>query len=225
MLTLSTLSQDRASKRAISFTEWHDEEIVARQIIREGLAKLGYDPDWADNIEIQEGPKLTATLGWAKTKNLDRSKPIKGVIRLSTSPLWRRASPQERRDTVLHELAHIIADWESGRGASHGPNWVSVMVRMGQRPDRCHRVPAIRKKRKAARVTRRRAMSTSTTPFCVGDLVIFGDANPLHKLGLTAGNVVKVNRKTLKIEAREPRGKAPVGAIWTASRTLCKKVV
>lgn len=60
-------------------------------------------------------------------------------IRLSL-PLWPFASQEERRQVVLHELAHIIASRRIGMCAGHGPIWKRVMREMGISPDRCHRV-------------------------------------------------------------------------------------
>ena len=42
--------------------------------------------------------------------------------------------------TIPHEIAHIITTKVYGwRASAHGREWKSVMVRLGKRPDRCHK--------------------------------------------------------------------------------------
>lgn len=58
-------------------------------------------------------------------------------------PLWARASVKQRRETVIHEVAHAIVACHHGRepGVSHGAAWKSQMRKMGvSSPARCHSV-------------------------------------------------------------------------------------
>lgn len=48
-------------------------------------------------------------------------------------PLTLVNSEDQMRDTILHEIAHVIA----GHSAGHGPRWKAACVRVGARPDRC----------------------------------------------------------------------------------------
>ncbi|MBW2169897.1 MAG: SprT-like domain-containing protein, partial [Deltaproteobacteria bacterium] len=59
--------------------------------------------------------------------------------------LWSRATEEERRQTVIHEVCHLVAHHESiltGRSLSgaHGYEWKNVMRRAGVTPKRCHNV-------------------------------------------------------------------------------------
>jgi len=61
------------------------------------------------------------------------------VIRLS-SPLWPRASIRDRRETVIHELCHLVTGFKYGTMDGHGPRWQSLMIDAGCRPARRHQV-------------------------------------------------------------------------------------
>ncbi len=84
-------------------------------------------------------------------------------------PLWARASKEERRNTVAHEMAHLVVyhEWYLGlterlfgelpgrsprRPPSHGWEWKAVMARMGERAERTHNVDRTGLRRKVARV-------------------------------------------------------------------------
>jgi SprT protein len=77
-----------------------------------------------------------------------------GLIRLSR-PLWPKASDEERRETVVHETCHVIADCRFGRRQGHGPRWRQMMARCGYvHAQRCHSVDreAIQERRERRRV-------------------------------------------------------------------------
>jgi SprT protein len=77
-----------------------------------------------------------------------------GLIRLSR-PLWPKASNEERRETVVHETCHVIADYRFGGRQGHGPRWRQMMALCGYRdPQRCHAVDreAIQQRRERRRV-------------------------------------------------------------------------
>jgi predicted SprT family Zn-dependent metalloprotease len=46
-----------------------------------------------------------------------------------------RNQESDIKNTILHEIAHALA----GAGAGHGPKWRAICVRIGARPERCHR--------------------------------------------------------------------------------------
>lgn len=61
-------------------------------------------------------------------------------IRFS-SKLWPMATPEKRRNTMIHELAHVYAHRVNGdRG--HGRWWKQWMRRFGVAPERCYSVTA-----------------------------------------------------------------------------------
>lgn len=59
--------------------------------------------------------------------------------------------------------------------------------------------------------------------FKIGDEVSFGRPNGEK----TLGKIVKVNRKSLKVETLESRGvngRVPAGKVWRVHPSLCEKV-
>lgn len=68
-----------------------------------------------------------------------------GVVRFSV-PLWPLASPEARKETVIHEVCHVVNSYfsiaKSGWGpvSSHGYQWQSLMIQCGVKPERCHSV-------------------------------------------------------------------------------------
>lgn len=70
---------------------------------------------------------------------VDRAKRRAGVCRSSertiglSGPLTTLHTPEQVRDTVLHEIAHALV----GPGAGHGPRWRAMAVRVGASPERC----------------------------------------------------------------------------------------
>ena len=73
------------------------------------------------------------------TRRLASANYHKRSIRLST-PLWERATPKERYETVVHEVCHIVCD-STGPGVSaHGWQWKKAMVVCGVAPERCHSI-------------------------------------------------------------------------------------
>ncbi len=75
--------------------------------------------------------------GW--TVRLDRAKTRAGVCRFArreiglSAPLTRLHSPEEVRDTILHEIAHALVGPEHG----HDPVWRARALAIGSSGDRC----------------------------------------------------------------------------------------
>jgi hypothetical protein len=65
--------------------------------------------------------------------------PAKGTARLRfNEPGWRVLTPDERLDTILHEVAHAIHTLEHGDvGSTHGPEWRAIAQAIGCTGDRC----------------------------------------------------------------------------------------
>lgn len=61
------------------------------------------------------------------------------VITYST-PLWPLATPEQRRQTTIHEVAHAVTRDRHGMVAAHGKEWKAQMVAMGAAPKRTHNV-------------------------------------------------------------------------------------
>lgn len=70
---------------------------------------------------------------------VDRAKRRAGVCRSAdrtiglSGPLTELHSPEQVRDTVLHEIAHALA----GPRAGHGPRWREIAASIGAVPERC----------------------------------------------------------------------------------------
>jgi SprT protein len=103
----------------------------AKGVVREACARLG-EPALASRVRVEMNGRFTRRLGDA------RARPP--TIRLS-APLWPRATEEERRATVVHELCHVVAEMRHGKGvASHGAQWQALMLALGERPVRTHDV-------------------------------------------------------------------------------------
>lgn len=108
--------------------------------------------DLDDEITVQWSNRFTAKMGLANCPEMR--------IVLS-KPLWPLASEADRRETVIHEVCHLV-DWISNpRARSHGPSWQALMRRCGLEPRRCHDVPIPEEfRRKVERVSARCACRT-----------------------------------------------------------------
>lgn len=123
----------------------HETRAEVAALVLETLARLGH-PDLARNVRIEWNGRFTRRMGDA----FYRKTPARGAsgpecrLRFSV-PLWPRASAAERRETVVHEVAHLVTYHEArerrSRPQSHGPEWRRVMARAGYpNPSRCHQV-------------------------------------------------------------------------------------
>ena len=59
--------------------------------------------------------------------------PKSGTIELSSDIFKRPENQKDFRNTVLHEIAHLLAP-----GDHHGPNWKQMAHRIGCTGERCH---------------------------------------------------------------------------------------
>lgn len=107
-------------------------------------------PEMAAKIVVSWNGRFTARMGDARW---DRRRG-QGLIRLSV-PLWPKASREEQRETVIHEVCHVIADAVYHGNMGHGPKWQRMMKLCGY-PEarRCHAVDreAIRARRQQQQV-------------------------------------------------------------------------
>lgn len=70
--------------------------------------------------------------------------PNTGKIELSQK-LFARATVEQQRQTIIHELCHMVVDWMTYRAGKprvppHGALWKRQMVLCGLKPARCHTV-------------------------------------------------------------------------------------
>ncbi len=118
-----------------AFLRAKDESILTPELLEHIRSILVLE--WSD--------RMSRTVGLA----LYSKKTSTAIIRLSTV-LWKVAPETEKRETVFHELAHIMVDamrahdpvrakFRGRRNAHHGPEWVRVMTALGYpNPRRCH---------------------------------------------------------------------------------------
>jgi len=130
------------SRRAWTAADYAAALETARAQVRDACRRLG-EPDLAARVEVVFNGRFTARMGDA---HLDRRR-----IRIS-APLWPRASEDQRRQTVLHELCHLVAHARFGRGIPpHGAQWRALMEVLGEPPARCHQVDRSGLRRATAR--------------------------------------------------------------------------
>ena len=86
-------------------------------------------------LQIVICQKNTVTAGWARVRGAKSLFPT-GEITVN-QPIHDRGSEEDLRDTVGHELAHII-DVVNGNKMSHGKSWKRVMTTLGLPPQRTH---------------------------------------------------------------------------------------
>jgi hypothetical protein len=188
--TISPLAHDELSHASLTRAEAAEETRVAYAIIEEKLRELGIA---RSNIRVTHSQRFKGRMGDARTLSYDPANPT-GVIRFSASPLWRRATPEKRRGTIIHELAHILANCEARRNVGHGRAWKRTMVRLGEKPERCHSVNRDGLRRRGARERRVVNEAATVYDFRVGERVSFH-----HKGREVHGRVAKRLRARLSI--------------------------
>lgn len=114
---------------------WHNELLQAKAYLRWGQEKLGF----TEEVNIFFHTRLTSRGGDANWR--------KREIRLSPE-IWEHGTDETRRQTVLHEFAHIYACIKYG-SRGHDWKWKNVMHSLGIEPKRCHNTitPRIAQKR------------------------------------------------------------------------------
>jgi hypothetical protein len=80
-----------------------------------------------------------------------------GSISPATKTLWLTSldcSPRARRDTILHEVAHVLTGALIAKRENHGPGWRRVALALGAQPRRSGRDPRFHAASRALRATR-----------------------------------------------------------------------
>jgi SprT protein len=116
----------------------------------EGACRACGVPELIGRIRVVWSGRFIARMGDARWDKRHGT----GIIRLSR-PLWPKASDEERRETVVHETCHVIADYRFGGKQGHGSRWRQMMALCSYaRPTRCHSVDreAIQARRERKRV-------------------------------------------------------------------------
>jgi SprT protein len=144
-------------------------------------------------LEVEWNERFTSKMGSAKSRRLTED----FLLRFS-APLWPRATPTERHETVIHEVCHLVAQkraWARGvKIQPHGPEWEQLMRECSIEPERTHSVS------NEGLTTRRRVKVSckcgtfSVTPYVAGRIA--------------AGATYRCRKCSVKISA--PAGTKPV---------------
>lgn len=102
---------------------------ILRDWINEACIAVGRI-DLAHLIKFEWNSRFTRRMGDAS--------PALMRIRLSI-PLWDRVDDVKHKNTVIHEVCHLLNPIINGpRVSSHGAGWKRLMRICGQNPTRCH---------------------------------------------------------------------------------------
>lgn len=83
-----------------------------------------------ERIRIKLNWRLKTTAGQAFTKKL--------VVQINPRIFARAENRPALRNTVIHEIAHVVADFVHGRRVSHGQAWRRICARLGGTTSRTH---------------------------------------------------------------------------------------
>jgi len=90
-------------------------------------------PELAPKIRFEFNNRFTNRMGDAIYH------PLSGTGRVRFSrPLWPRALEEKRRNTIIHETCHVIANYKYGGNQGHNYLWKSTMIDCGEEPKRCY---------------------------------------------------------------------------------------
>jgi len=93
-------------------------------------------PELIPSITVEWNSRFTRRMGDALYSPIT----FQAKIRLST-PLWPRATEQDRFETVVHETCHVIVKYRfNPLIKDHGPEWKEAMRNCGVEPLRLHSV-------------------------------------------------------------------------------------
>lgn len=123
---------------------WHNELLQAKSWLRWAQEKL----NWHEPVDMFFHGRLTSRGGDANPRHMR--------IRLSPH-VWEHGTEATRRNTTLHEFAHLYAYWKHS-DCGHGYWWKRTMIALGLEPKRCHsiitpQVAARRAKRQSSMVS------------------------------------------------------------------------
>lgn len=107
-------------------------EQQVESLVRETMAffKMSHIP-----LKIRWSNGYTRCMGRAKMN------AAKTFFEVSFSvKLWERATPEQQRNTVIHEVCHIVCFVKCPHAKGHGIEWKKLMVEAGEIPLRTHSV-------------------------------------------------------------------------------------
>ena len=118
---------------------WREEKERIREIIEDAKARVG-----------MEHVSISAEWNTRFTRRMGDASPMLRRTRYS-KPLWPLASPEEREETVRHEVAHVLANIKYGANCAHDRRWQAMHRACGGKKGRTHNVDRGSLGRKQAR--------------------------------------------------------------------------
>lgn len=88
-------------------------------------------------LKVEFSERMSTRGGVAMLRRIGRDYEF-ALIRLNFRLL--KLHPEELVPTYLHELAHVVANFMTGRNEGHGAYWGMVMFLLGLPADRCHKM-------------------------------------------------------------------------------------
>ena len=143
----------------------------ARQPLERFLASEGLRPSIEEGLrkvasEFGRGEAEFAAAGFSALEDW-RVCPSRSVTRFSsispeTKTLWLTCldcSQRARRDTILHEVAHVLTGALVAKRENHGPKWRKIAKAVGAVPARSASDPRFRAASEALRATRSKGVA------------------------------------------------------------------
>ena len=116
-------------------------KVTQHEMTREAYRILAECQEMAPDA-FEERPRVTFKVSARMTRAAGNARPATGEIKLSLAFFEDRSNfEKDFRNTVTHEIAHILAPSfrEPGRRRDpHGPRWRAMHRRLGGTGERCH---------------------------------------------------------------------------------------
>jgi predicted SprT family Zn-dependent metalloprotease len=153
MLNLN-FNQNRSNSRYMKMVE---------QILQESINRGKFVDELKivkENVTVSDSNRMTRAAGLARIGRFN------GQVRLNTMELklsvklMERCSDEEKRETIIHELAHLV-DFVIRGSSNHDHNWKAISIALGSTGNRCHNIDRSGLKRQN-KVTRWELLDRST---------------------------------------------------------------
>lgn len=183
--------------------------------------------EWKNSFTARLGDACYVAAGRPCRRSTERYRVGGLVARVRFSvPLWARASQDERDETVVHEIAHIVAAHEAALAgttvsSSHGIEWKRVMLRAGRTPRRCHNIDRTGLARSKKTIPVRCSCGESHVTPLVAGRILNGSAYGCRRCGT---RLVVLEEKISYSLARECEAKASKDARSKARRRNVRRL-
>lgn len=100
---------------------------IGRRLGRASIYGRAHERCLDCTVEVSDRAKTIAGTAFTRDKRI-----------VLNARLFRPGREADRNATLLHECAHIIANYHKRRDCGHGAGWREVMETLGEPADRCH---------------------------------------------------------------------------------------